>query len=133
MKPFMLNYFGNPSSSHVYGSMSKTVISNCRQDVLRLLNGNANDLTIFTGNGTESDNGAITISLHHYKSLLKITSDALPRVVTSSIEHPGILKYLSHLENMKQIEVRIVPVNDEGISVLVLKCIYSQLRVLYIQ
>ena len=80
---------------------------------MRLLGGLSNDLTVFTGNGTESDNGAITIALHHYRKRVGEGS-SIPRIIASSIEHPGILKYLSHLESTGSVEVRVVPVNDEG-------------------
>jgi len=129
--PFTLEHFGNPSSSHVFGASSKVAIDMARSQVMSLLDpqfqgGLTRDI-VFTSCGTESDNGAITIALHHYNSRPKTGragADGLPQVIASSIEHPGILKHLQHLQTHSVIELCLLPVDSQGFVCL------EQLRVL---
>ena len=125
MLPFTSTHFGNPSSSHCYGKLSKTAIITARKSVAKLINSESDSCIVFTGCGTESDNRAIDIAIHHYYTRSKSNNTALPltlpRIVTSAIEHPGILKYLQYLvegipgrEMQPRIDLVILPVNKEG-------------------
>lgn len=122
MLPFTLTHFGNASSSHCYGTVSRTAIAAARHNVAALINSESDSCVVFTGCGTESDNAAIRIALHHYytNANAKSLPQVLPRVITSAIEHPGILKYLQYLADgapgvQPSIELKILPVNGEGV------------------
>ena len=58
MKPYLSEYFGNPSSSHWFGTTAKMAIEKARGQVARLLNCQTEEI-IFTSGGSESNNMAI--------------------------------------------------------------------------
>lgn len=111
MKPY-LEEFGNPSStSHVYGKRARNAVDNARNQVAKLIGARPEEI-YFTSCGTESDNWAIwgTTMAARMKD-----RTIIPHVVTSSIEHPAVLKYLESLEDLGLIEFSKVPVSKEGI------------------
>lgn len=117
MNQYLMKYFGNPSSSHVYGKISAQTILRARKNIAEQLIGNQDEKEIyFTSCGTESDNWAIDIALHHYKIHTQESNrDTLPVVITSAIEHLAVLCYLRLLAQVrKEIELVILPVNSEG-------------------
>ena len=84
----ILNHaYGNPSSIHKAGQKSKAVIENSRRQIASCINASSGEI-YFTGGGTESNNlvlkGLLTRGDHF---------------ITSSIEHPAILKPTKELEN----------------------------------
>ena len=84
--PFITTCFGNPSSSHVYATVCRCAIETSRDQVGRLINAPHPQKTIyFTSCGSESDNRAIDIALHHYHKRRTPT----PRIITCAVEHPG--------------------------------------------
>ena len=54
MKPFMLEDFGNPSSTHSHGRKVRAAIESSRKKVAELLNCTPGEI-IFTSGGTEAD------------------------------------------------------------------------------
>ena len=58
MRPFFEEEFGNPSSSHFYGSKPKQAVTRAREQVAALLDCQPQEI-IFTSGGTESNNFAI--------------------------------------------------------------------------
>ena len=58
MLPYLSTHFGNPSSTHRYGQVTRQAIHTARKQVARLLDCTAGEI-IFTGGGSESDNLAI--------------------------------------------------------------------------
>ncbi len=58
MRPYLDNYFGNPSSSHSYGVKTKLAVEKARLQVAKLLNCESSEV-VFTSGGTESNNYAI--------------------------------------------------------------------------
>ena len=63
MRPFLEEEFGNPSSSHWYGTKPKKAVMEARSRVASLLNCEAEEI-IFTSGGTESNNHAILGMTH---------------------------------------------------------------------
>jgi cysteine desulfurase len=124
--PFVTNCFGNPSSPHVFAAPCREAIAKSRWAVGILVNAPSSEKTIyFTSCGSESDNRAVDIALHHfdtrhnshpYREGKGKAADATitPRVVTCKIEHPAILLYLEHLHRLQQIDLVVLPVNAEG-------------------
>src|SRR3989338_2444673 len=62
MIPYILNEFGNPSSTHFYGRQAKGVIEMSRRTVAKLLHCSPSEI-IFTSGGTEADNMALTTAI----------------------------------------------------------------------
>ena len=78
--------FGNPSSIHQFGQKSRSLIETARRQMASSLNCKPNEL-IFTSGGSESNNLVL-------KGLLK----AGDHLITSSYEHPAIIKVSQELE-----------------------------------
>ena len=94
--------YGNPSSIHQLGQSSRALVENSRRQIAKAINCSSKEI-FFTSGGTESNN--ITI-----KNLLQ-PGDHL---ITSSIEHPAILKPAEDLAQ-NGIEVSYVKPNKYGI------------------
>src|SRR3954470_5788954 len=56
MRPFFGERFGNPSSLHQEGHVTKEALARAREQVACFLNAEAAENIIFTGNGTEAVN-----------------------------------------------------------------------------
>lgn len=117
MQPFVLQCFGNPSSSHVFSVPCKEAVKTARKHVQSLVRAPRVEEIFFTSCGTESDNRAIDIALSAYReavtdSFLKKASP--PHVITCAIEHPAVLVYVKQLEKRGDIELSILPVDEEG-------------------
>ena len=105
MRPFLDNYFGNPSSSHDYGMAARQAVDRARQQVARMLGCSANEI-VFTSGGTESDNYAL-------KGYAWANRERGRHIITSAIEHPAILNVCRFLE-AKGFRVTYLPVDRYG-------------------
>jgi cysteine desulfurase len=110
MLPYFSQYFGNPSSIHSYGREAREAVDTARTHVGEIL-GARDDEIIFTAGGTESDNLAIKgiAYLNKEKRTLKG-----PHIITSTIEHPGVLEVCRHLET-QGFQVKYLPVDNQGL------------------
>lgn len=120
MLPYLTNHFGNPSSSHYFGSEPKAAVNKARRSLLSLIQSApvaADPSSImFTGCGTESNNVAIRLAL--LSSTHKANCDGLLHVVTTNIEHPAITQCLnSYISGglTPKIEVTEVAVDEFGL------------------
>lgn len=105
MFPYIKTWFGNPSSSHVFGSKSKEAINRARERVASLINANPEEI-IFTSGGTESNNHAIRgIAFAHQKKG--------KHIITSTIEHPAVIEVCKYLSNIGW-EITYLPVDRFG-------------------
>ena len=110
MKPYLTEHFGNPSSSHLFGTQPRMAIQTARKQILSdLLGSTSSDLSSiwFTGCGTESDNMAIKLALATNTTKTK-------HIVTCNVEHPAIENYLRQMETDQACTVTRVPVDTEG-------------------
>lgn len=120
MMPYLTDHFGNPSSSHHFGSEPKSAVNKARRSLLSLIQSvpAADPLSImFTGCGTESNNAAIRLAL--LSSIHKANKDGLLHVVTTNIEHPAITVCLNSYVHdgglTPTITVTEVPVDEFGV------------------
>lgn len=90
MKPYLEVYFGNPSSSHWFGTTAKLALEKARGEVAKLLNCK-NEEIIFTSGGSESNNMAI-------KGVAFAHKEKGNHIITSTIEHPAVLEVCNFLE-----------------------------------
>ena len=106
MRPFLEQYFGNPSSSHTYGIKTKLAVENARKQLAELLNCDPSEI-IFTSGGTESNNYAIkgTAFAHKHKG---------NHIITSSVEHPAVFEVCKYLEKFG-FEITYLPVDEYGL------------------
>lgn len=104
MLPFLSGQFGNPSSIHSYGRVTRSAIEKARKKVAEILQ--TPPATIFfTSGGTEADNTAIVQGL---------ASKGFRKAITSPVEHHAVLHTLQHLEKQGQIELFLLEVDEKG-------------------
>jgi len=104
MKPFMLEDFGNPSSTHAHGRKVRAAVESARKKVAELLNCTPGEI-IFTSGGTEADNALITGAIKTYK---------IKNVVSSPIEHHAVEHTLATLAKNGDINLHFVRLNEKG-------------------
>jgi cysteine desulfurase NifS/selenium donor protein len=109
MRPFLDEYFGNPSSVHEYGIKTKLAVEKARQQIAGLLNCEPSEI-IFTSGGTESNNFAI-------KGAALANRDKGNHIITSTVEHPAVFEVCHYLER-NGFEVTYVNVDEYGIMKL---------------
>jgi len=93
MRPFFGERFGNPSSLHQEGHVTKEALARAREQVACFLNAEAAENIIFTGNGTEAVNLAI-------KGAFFANQKRGKHIVLSSIEHPAVTNSINFLEGL---------------------------------
>ena len=106
MLPFLRENFGNPSSSHWYGTQAKQAVEQARQSLAELL-GCYPDEVIFTSGGSESNNFAIKGVAYAYQNQGK-------HIITSQIEHPAVINVCKWLEK-EGFTVTYLPVDEYGL------------------
>lgn len=107
MRPYVTDWFGNPSSAHAYGTEPQRALACARGQVDALIGANADEI-VFTGSGSEADNLALR------GAVLAAKADH-PHVITQVTEHPGILETCHALERHHGVEVTYLPVDREGV------------------
>jgi cysteine desulfurase len=85
MKPFMLEDFGNPSSTHAHGRKVRAAIESSRKKIAELLNCTPGEI-IFTSGGTEADNTLIASGIHTYGIKHAISTPIEHHAVTHTLE-----------------------------------------------
>ncbi len=106
MRPFLTDFFGNPSSTHWFGLQTKKAIEQARQQVASLLDCQAEEI-IFTSGGSESNNYAI-------KGIAFARKDEGNHIITSQIEHPAVVEVCEYLKKWG-FEISYIPVSDQGV------------------
>lgn len=104
MKPFMLEDFGNPSSTHSHGRKVRAAIETARKKVAELLNCTPGEI-IFTSGGTEADNTIIRGAVETYQ---------IKHAISSPIEHHAVTHTLDYLVKQNAIEVHHVRLDEKG-------------------
>ena len=103
MLPYLKDQYGNPSSIHRYGRLTRKAIEKARKQIASLINADPSEILITSG-GTESNNTALRgISM----------KNPLAQIITSSIEHDAILEPCRKLAQ-NNIDVVYLPVNQFG-------------------
>lgn len=108
MRPFLVEEFGNPSSTYKIGGVAKDAITEARKSVASLIHADPSDI-YFASGGTEADNWA----------LIKVAEGMMTagcgnHIITSEIEHGAVLNTCKYLETIG-FDVTYLPVNEEGL------------------
>lgn len=106
MIPFLTEQFGNPSSMHAFGAGVGAAMREARARVQALLGAAFDHEILFMSGATEANNTAILSTLR--------ANPGRRAVVTSSVEHHAVLTVLEHLGKTEGVEVRVVPVDNQG-------------------
>jgi cysteine desulfurase len=104
MRPFLLEDFGNPSSTHAHGRKVRAAIETSRKKIAELLNCTPGEI-IFTSGGTEADNTILHSSIQTYN---------IENIITSPIEHHAVEQTLHHLAHKHRLSLHMVALDDLG-------------------
>ena len=104
MIPFLREYWGNPSSTYVFGRQVGEHLDRARAQVAALINAEPREI-IFTSCGTESNNSAIHSAL--------VTQPAKRHVLTTAVEHSATTKFCALLQK-RGYTVTFLPVAPDG-------------------
>ncbi len=104
MKPFMLEDYGNPSSTHAHGRKVRAAVESARKKIAELIQCTPGEI-IFTSGGTEANNAILTGAIRTY---------SIRHVITSAIEHHAVLHTLEELQKAGIVEVHLVLLDEQG-------------------
>ncbi|MCX6272372.1 MAG: cysteine desulfurase family protein [Bacteroidetes bacterium] len=106
MKPYLKEFFGNPSSANYFGTITRNAIDKARLQISLLLNCSPGEI-VFTSGGTETNNLAI-------KGIALANKHRGNHIITSAVEHPAVLEVCRDLEK-NGFKITCLPVNNIGI------------------
>lgn len=106
MLPYFNIKYGNPSSIYSLGSHSRTAVETSREKIGSTINAKGKEI-FFTAGGTEADNWAI-------KGVAYANKEKGNHIITSKIEHHGILHTCEYLEK-QGFEITYLDVDEYGI------------------
>src|SRR6185369_9337625 len=105
MRPYLGEFFGNPSSSHALGREMKRAVEHAREQVATLIGAAETSEVVFTSCGSESDNWAIRGVL--------AGQPQKKHIVTTQVEHEAVRNVCRLLEN-EGYEVTSLGVDTNG-------------------
>lgn len=105
MKPYLTEYFGNPSSAHTLGRTMRQAVEQAREHVATLIGAADTSEIVFTSCGSESDNWAI-------RSVLA-SQPSKRHIVTTLVEHEAVRNVCRSLES-EGYEVTWLGVDEQG-------------------
>ena len=111
MLPYYDKYFGNAASLHSFGKEAFNGMEQAREHVAGLIGAHGDEI-VFTSGGTESDNLALKGIAFMMKKEDNVKKG--PHIITSKIEHPGILQTCDFLEDFG-FQVKYLPVDSFGV------------------
>ena len=103
MLPYLKEQYGNASSIHRYGRISRKAIEKARKQIALLINAEPSEILLTSG-GTESNNTVL-----NGMDMKNIPSN----IITSSIEHDAILEPCKKL-SQNGLEIKYLPVDKFG-------------------
>jgi len=106
MVEYMTDLYGNPSSVHSFGRVTRKAVEEAREKTARAIGAEPNEI-IFTSGGTEADNLAI-------RGVAYANKKRGNHIITTSIEHHAVLDTCKSLER-EGFQVTYVPVDEEGL------------------
>jgi len=104
MMPYMVDYYGSPSSIHEHGRRCKVAIEKARKCIASILGVSASEI-YFTSGGTEGNNIAICGV---------INSLGLTNVITSPIEHYSVLNPIKNMFEKGMVRLHFVHIDNYG-------------------
>lgn len=106
MLPYFTEKYGNPSSIYRLGQETRAAIDEAREKIANAIGANSREI-FFTGGGSEADNWAI-------KGIAYANRDKGNHIITSKIEHHGVLHTCEYLER-NGYEITYLDVDENGI------------------
>ena len=104
MMPYLTSNYGNPSSIHQEGRVTRAAIESARKAVANIIGASTAEI-FFTSGGTESNNMAVKCA---------VSDLGIKRIITSPAEHHCVKHSVEHLQNNKLVKVELVNVDDNA-------------------
>jgi cysteine desulfurase len=104
MLPYLGAHFGNPSSIHSFGRVTRTAIEQARKQIASFLGASPSEI-FFTSGGTEANNMAIVRSIRDLK---------IKHAISSPIEHHAVSHTLEALRDEGEISLSWVNIDATG-------------------
>ncbi|HYF70819.1 MAG TPA: cysteine desulfurase family protein [Ohtaekwangia sp.] len=104
MKPFLLEDFGNPSSTHAHGRKVRAAIESARKQIAALLHCTPGEI-LFTSGGTEADNTILHSAVRTYN---------IRHIISSPLEHHAVTHTLEKIVHDNAIELHFVQLDSHG-------------------
>ena len=104
MMPLLENNFGNPSSIHSFGRISRSIVEAARKNISKHLRCSPGEI-FFTSGGTEADNMAIRCGM---------VDLGINHAITSRIEHNAVLHPLEEMSSKGLIKLSYVNLDAKG-------------------
>ncbi|KAA3645913.1 MAG: cysteine desulfurase [Bacteroidetes bacterium] len=104
MIPILRENYGNPSSIHKEGRVSRSIIERARKQVASYFNASPSEF-FFTSGGTEADNMILRCSVHDL---------GVKHIITSPLEHHAVLHTAEELRDIDGIRLSLVKVDKKG-------------------
>ena len=108
MIPILHEEFGNPSSIHSFGRVSRSIVEKARKNIAKHLNCAPGEI-FFTSGGTEADNMAIRCGM---------VDLGINHAITSRIEHHAVGHTLEDMAAKGLINLSYVNLDEKGNVVL---------------
>ena len=103
MLPYLKEQYGNPSSIHRQGRLTRKAVNKARKQIASIINADPAEILITSG-GTESNNTALNGISSQFPS---------SHIITTSIEHDAVLEPCKKLSS-KGFKVDYLPVDKFG-------------------
>ena len=107
MLPFLLEYYGNPSSLYAFGQKAQEALQEARETVAKCINALPREI-YFTSGGSEADNQAIISAARLGARRGK------KHLISTKFEHHAVLHTLKKLEK-EGFEVTLLDVHEDGV------------------
>ena len=108
MMPILKEGYGNPSSTHFFGRVSRSIVEKARKNIAKHLNCKPGEI-FFTSGGTEADNIAIRCGM---------VDLGINHAITSRIEHLAVGHTLEDMASRGLIKLSYVDIDKKGNVVL---------------
>lgn len=104
MVPVLKENFGNPSSIHTDGRISRSIIERSRKKVASFFNASPSEF-FFTSGGTEADNMILRCCVEDLD---------VKHIITSPLEHHAVLHTAEELADKNNVRLSLVNVDEKG-------------------
>lgn len=104
MTELMAVQYGNPSSIHHHGRISRSLVEESRRKIATILGASIGEI-FFTSSATEANNMILKNAVRHL---------GVSHIITSPTEHPCVLNSVSYLKEEQGIQVSILAVDQYG-------------------
>ena len=111
MMPLLTTEYGNPSGIHRVAREASCILQDARARMAVCLDAERSEEIYFTSGGSESDNWVLRGAVQRFRDTYG--PDAIPRIITSSVEHHAILHCCRALER-QGVQTTYVPVDELG-------------------